>query len=79
MAPKRGGGGSSGSGSGSSISTCPGAFTDIVSQVSFTYIVLYFTIFLGIIIASSCIRKKSGAGKKLIGVPYILALLLFNL
>ncbi|KAJ4375161.1 hypothetical protein N0V83_002245 [Neocucurbitaria cava] len=73
MAPRRGGG----SGGGGSISTCPGAFSETYSQVNLANIVLFFVITLGISIALCSIRKKSGAGKKILGIPYIIALFLF--
>ncbi|KAL6707570.1 hypothetical protein ACN47E_003919 [Coniothyrium glycines] len=75
MAPRRGGGG--GSSSGSSISSCPGAFTDRISQVYFACVVLYFAVFLVISIATCMIRKRTGTGKKLIGGPYIIALFIW--
>lgn len=75
MAPRRGG--SSGSSSGSSISSCPGAFSDTVTQVLFASDVLFLVVFFGITITLCSFRKKSGGGKKLLGVPYILALLFF--
>ncbi|CAO2654286.1 Nn.00g110190.m01.CDS01 [Neocucurbitaria sp. VM-36] len=77
MAPRRGGGSSSGGGV--SVSSCPGAFSDTYSQVFFANTVLFFAVFLGISIALCTIRKKSGAGKKILGVPYIFAVFLFLL
>ncbi|KAF2027895.1 hypothetical protein EK21DRAFT_70981 [Setomelanomma holmii] len=76
MAPRRGG--SSGSSSGGSISSCPGAFSTTIEQVYFASDVLFLAIFFGITIAL-CSFRKSGAGKKLIGVPYIIALVFFLL
>lgn len=60
-------------------STCPGAFSDVYSQVNFANIVLFFVFFFGISIAICFARKKSGAGKKIIGLPYIIAVFLFLL
>ncbi|KAI8938269.1 hypothetical protein NX059_005928 [Plenodomus lindquistii] len=71
MAPRRGG---SSYGSSSSSSTCPGAFEDTQSQVYFACIVLFFLVYIGIAIGLCVVRKKSGAGTRLIGVPYMSAL-----
>ena len=54
---------------------CTGAFSDIQSQVYFAQDVLFFAAFLGIGVALCVFRKRSGAGKKLLGIPYILAVL----
>jgi len=75
MAPRRSGG-SGGSSSGSS-SSCPGAFSDTISQVYFGCIVVFLAVFLGIAIAFCTVRKRSGVGKKLLGAPYVVALLLW--
>ncbi|KAH8727909.1 hypothetical protein GQ44DRAFT_757822 [Phaeosphaeriaceae sp. PMI808] len=75
MAPKRGGGG--GGRGGGTISTCPGAFSSTSEQVQFAGIVVWFAAYLGLVIAYFPFRKKVGAGKKLIGLIYILSLLLF--
>jgi hypothetical protein len=74
MAPKRGGGGSS---SGSSLSSCPGAFATTLEQVYFASDVVFFTVLIGIAIALCSFRKKSVAGKKLLGIPYILTISFF--
>jgi hypothetical protein len=71
MAPRRGSGG--GSSSGSSVSSCPGAFALVPEQVYFANDVLFFIVILGIYIAMWILRKRTGAGKKLIGVPYIVS------
>jgi len=79
MAPKGGRGGGGGGGRGGSISSCPDAFQSTTSQVYFANDVVFFVFFLGIALALCSIRKKGGQGKKLIGVPYILALFFFIL
>ncbi|KAF1848429.1 uncharacterized protein K460DRAFT_275791 [Cucurbitaria berberidis CBS 394.84] len=61
------------------MSSCPGAFAETYSQVNLANIVLYFAVFLGISIALCSVRKKSGAGRKILGLPYILAIFLFLL
>ncbi|KAF2819822.1 hypothetical protein CC86DRAFT_334935 [Ophiobolus disseminans] len=73
MAPKRGGGG--GSSSSSSISSCPGAFATVPQQVFFANDVVFFAIMLGISIAMCTLRKRTGAGKKLVGIPFIASVL----
>ncbi|KAH7091280.1 hypothetical protein FB567DRAFT_589176 [Paraphoma chrysanthemicola] len=75
MAPRRGGGGSS-SGGGVS-STCPGAFSETVEQVGFAADVLFLVIYLGLAITLCTFRKKTGAGKKLLGAPFIIAVLFY--
>jgi hypothetical protein len=74
MAPRRGGGGYS-----SGYSSCPDAFTDSITQVSLAYTCVYLAFFIGISIAFAFVRKRSGAGKKLIGVPYGVALFFITL
>jgi hypothetical protein len=66
MAPRRGG---------RNDSVCAGAFSGIPSQVYFAEDVLFFTAFLSIGVALCVFRKRGGAGKKLLGIPYILAVL----
>ncbi|KAH7410259.1 hypothetical protein DE146DRAFT_775667 [Phaeosphaeria sp. MPI-PUGE-AT-0046c] len=78
MAPKRGGGGGSFSSGGSS-NTCPNAFTTTEEQANFANDVVFFVIFLGIALALCSFRKKSVAGKKLLGLPYIGTILFFLL
>jgi hypothetical protein len=72
MAPKRGG-----SSSGGSASSCPDAFETSIQQVYLAQDVVFFLVFLGIAIALCSFRKKSVAGKKLLGIPYILTIFFF--
>ncbi|KAH5374225.1 hypothetical protein HBI49_053620 [Parastagonospora nodorum] len=72
MAPRRGG--SSSSGGGSSSSTCPDAFLDTETQVSFANEVLFFVIILGIFITLFIFRRRKVPGKQLIGAPLIICL-----
>lgn len=71
MAPRRGGSSSSSSYS----SSCPGAFETTDSRVYLACIVIFFVVYLGIALSLSGARKKAGTGKRLIGAPYIVALL----
>jgi hypothetical protein len=70
MSPKRGGSNNRGS-----ASSCRDAFATNLQQVYFAHDVVFFVVFLGISIAFCTFRKKSVAGKKLIGIPYILTIL----
>lgn len=78
MAPKGGRGGGSGGG-GSSISACPDAFWMRSSQIRLANIVIFLAAFFGIAIALCIVRKKNGANKKLLGWPYVTAVVLFIL
>ncbi|KAF1942506.1 hypothetical protein EJ02DRAFT_454198 [Clathrospora elynae] len=75
MAPRRSGSSSSES----SYSSCPGGFSDTITQASFASTVLYLAVFLGISVALFLVRKKSSGGKRLLGVPYTIALVSFIL
>jgi hypothetical protein len=70
-------GGSSSSGGGSSV--CPGAFPTTIDQAGFALDVVFLAIYLGIFIALCSFRKKSVAGKKLLGLPFIGAVFFFVL
>ncbi|KAH9861628.1 hypothetical protein J1614_011380 [Plenodomus biglobosus] len=71
MAPRRGG---SSFGSSSTSDVCPEAFSSTESQVYFACIVIFFVVYLGISLSLCVVRKKAGTGRKLVGVPYMLAL-----
>lgn len=45
----------------------------------FACTVIFFAVYLGISIALCIVRKKTGPGKRLLGVPYIVALTFFIL
>ncbi|KAF2853985.1 hypothetical protein T440DRAFT_476597 [Plenodomus tracheiphilus IPT5] len=68
MAPRRGG-------STYGSSTCPGAFASTESQVYFACVVIFFAVYIGISISLCVVRKKHGTGRRLLGAPYMLALL----
>ena len=72
MAPRRSGGG----GTGYSNALCPDAFNTPYAQAALAFVVLFLVLYAGIFISTFFIRKKSGAGKKLIGVPFLVALFL---
>lgn len=72
MAPRRSGGG----GTGYSNASCPDAFNTPYAQAALAFVVLFLVLYTGIFISTFFIRKKSGAGKKLIGVPFVVALFL---
>ncbi|KAF1832469.1 hypothetical protein BDW02DRAFT_581227 [Decorospora gaudefroyi] len=75
MAPRRGGG----SAGGYSSDSCPGAFSDLFERVYLAMVVLFLVVYIGISIAQCCVHKRSGAGKKLTGAPYMLSLALMIL
>ncbi|USP75269.1 uncharacterized protein yc1106_02543 [Curvularia clavata] len=73
MAPRRSSGG--GYHGGSSSNTCPGAFSYWTSQANLAYYILFLIMYIGISFGLCIVRKRSGPGKRLIGVVYIFALL----
>lgn len=74
MAPKGGrGGGGAGGGGGSSVSVCPGAFWLRSSQLNLSRVVIILTAYLLLSFALWWTRMRIRAGKKLIGLPYIVA------
>jgi hypothetical protein len=68
-------GGSSSGGS----SVCPDAFPTTIEQASFALDVVLLAIYLGLFISLCSFRKKSVAGKKLLGLPFIGAVFFFAL
>jgi hypothetical protein len=72
MAPRRSGGG----GTYYSNASCTHAFTTPYAQAALAFVVLFLVLYTVIFISTFFIRKKSGAGKKLIGVPFVVALFL---
>ncbi|KAI4640086.1 hypothetical protein J4E93_008886 [Alternaria ventricosa] len=70
MAPRRSGGG----GTYYSNASCPHAFHTPYAQAALAFVVLFLVLYTVILISTFFIRKKSGAGKKLIGVPFVVAL-----
>jgi hypothetical protein len=72
MAPRR----TSGGGSGYSTASCPDAYTTTNAQSGLAYYALFLVLFMGVFVLTFFIRKKNSAGKKLIGIPFFIALLL---
>jgi hypothetical protein len=72
MAPRRTSGGSSRY----STTSCPNAYITTDAQIAIAYYVLFLVLFMGVFILTFFIRKKPGAGKKLIGIPFVIALFL---
>jgi hypothetical protein len=70
MAPRRSGYSSSGY----STAACSEAYTTTYAQAGLAYYVIFLVLFTGIFIATFFVRRKTGAGKKLIGVPFVVAL-----
>ncbi|KAF2134603.1 hypothetical protein P153DRAFT_362358 [Dothidotthia symphoricarpi CBS 119687] len=60
-------------------SGCFGAFSDTSNRVSFACAVFFFLALLGISVASFLVRKKTRAGKQLLGGFYIVAVLFYLL
>lgn len=75
MAPKGGRGGSRGGSGG--VSSCPNAFVSEFQRIFFANDVLFLVAYLCLGIALCSVRKKSGPGKKLIGIPFSLSILLY--
>lgn len=67
----------SGKSSPSRSSSCPDAFSEIDSRVYFACSILFLAVFTLISFATYHVRKTSEAGKKLLGGPYFVALLLW--
>jgi hypothetical protein len=72
MAPRRS---SSGSSVYSTVS-CSDAYTTPYRRAALAYYVLFLVLFMGLFVSSFFIRRRSGVGKKLIGVPFVIALFL---
>jgi hypothetical protein len=72
MAPRRSSSGSSVYGTVS----CSDAYITPYSRAVLAYNVLFLVFFTGIFISTFFIRRRSGVGKKLIGVPFVIALFL---
>ncbi|KAK1958806.1 hypothetical protein LY78DRAFT_725633 [Colletotrichum sublineola] len=76
MAPKRGKGGSSG-GNPSIPASCPGAFLSPDSVVDFVLCILVFVVFVAVFFWRCSSNVRTSAGKKLIGLPYVLSVICF--
>ncbi|KZL87960.1 hypothetical protein CI238_12565 [Colletotrichum incanum] len=76
MAPKRGKGGSSG-GNPSIPASCPGAFSSQDSLVDFVLSILVFVFFVAVFFSRCSSNVRVSAGKKLIGLPYVLSVICF--
>jgi hypothetical protein len=63
--------------SGRGRATCPNFLADTYSQVYYARSVVYFVAFLATAVAFCMFQKRTTAGKKLLGLPYLLALLFF--
>lgn len=72
MAPRRGGGG----GGGYSSFSCPDAYSTPYRQAALAYYVLFMVLFIGIFVSVFFVRRRSGVGKKVIGVPFVIAVFL---
>jgi hypothetical protein len=57
--------------------TCPNFLVDVYNQVLYARSVVYFAALLATGIAFCMFRTRTTAGKKLLGLPYLLALLFF--
>jgi hypothetical protein len=67
MVPRR-------AGAGYSTPACSDAYTTSYAQAGLAYYVIYLVLFIGIFVATFFIRRRADAGKKLIGVPFVVAL-----